>query len=258
MGKIKLYQLIDPNINENDMFNRVRYIGWTSKSLIYRLSIHINDTKSDMTQKHTYKNRWIQSLLNINSKPEIELILESDSEEEIKLLEIKYIKEYKELGYKLTNTTFGGDGQLGRVVPDSQKALFEKSVDVYSKDGIYLNSIKSITEAAKLYNTNSGKVSNVCNGIRKTSKGYVFRFSGEPFDKYEVKSNKGKNSKLKIKIYEIDVNNNILKEFDSIGECARIENLSLSHLKMCIKNPFKKNGQRRSCSDRFFIKKDIV
>ena len=57
MGKIKLYQLIDPNINENDMFNRVRYIGWTSKSLIYRLSKHINETKSDMTQKHTYKNR---------------------------------------------------------------------------------------------------------------------------------------------------------------------------------------------------------
>lgn len=115
-----------------------------------------------------------------------------------------------------------------------------------------------MAEAAKLYNVDSGKISNVCNGKRKTAKGYVFRFSGDLFDKYEVKSNRGKNSKLKIKICEIDTNNNILKEFESIGECARIEKLSLSQLKLCIKDPFKKNGQRRSCSDRFFIKKDIV
>lgn len=57
MGKMRLYQLIDPTVDENDVFNRIKYIGWTSKSLTYRLSKHITEAKSDMSQKHTYKNR---------------------------------------------------------------------------------------------------------------------------------------------------------------------------------------------------------
>lgn len=57
MKKFKLYQLIDPRISENDIKNRVRYIGITMKTLNARKSEHINEYKYDSTQKHTHKNR---------------------------------------------------------------------------------------------------------------------------------------------------------------------------------------------------------
>lgn len=136
-------------------------------------------------------------------------------------MEIFYIKKYKEGGALLTNTTLGGDGQLGRIIPDEQKALFEKAVDVYTKFGEYVETIKSLTECAKKYKVDNGKISMVCNGKRKSTRNLVFRFKGDPFNKYDTISRKGKNSPLKIKVLQITESGKILKEYDSISECAR-------------------------------------
>lgn len=97
------------------------------------MSNHVTEAKHDTSQQHTHKNRWINKLLNLGFRPEIELVDETDNSDEIKQMEIKYIALYAEKGCKLTNTTKGGDGQLGRIVPDKQKALFQKAVDVYDK-----------------------------------------------------------------------------------------------------------------------------
>ena len=64
-------------------------------------------------------------------------------------MEIKYIKQFKDGGFLLTNATLGGDGMLGKVVPDEQKALFEKAIDVYSKTGEFLGTVKSQKECEK-------------------------------------------------------------------------------------------------------------
>lgn len=71
----------------------------------------------------------------------------------------------------------------------------------------------------------------VCNGKRKSTGNLVFRFSGDPFDKYDTVSRKGKNSPLKIPVLQILEDGTPIKEYESIGDCAREENISLATLK---------------------------
>lgn len=52
---------------------------------------------------------------------EIEILKDGITWDEAKELEKKYIKEYKEKGYRLTNMTEGGDGTVGWKMPDEQK-----------------------------------------------------------------------------------------------------------------------------------------
>lgn len=256
MKQYKIYRLVDPTISPNDEKNRVRYIGWTNKTLSDRLSNHVTEAKHDKTQQHTHKNRWINKLLNLNVKPQIELVDETSDPDLIREMEIKYIALYAAKGCKLTNATKGGDGQLGRKVSDAQKAKFEKSVDVYDKQGNFLITVKSQKECELKFGVDSAKVSQVCNGIRKTTKNLVFRFHGDSFDKYEVKSMKGKNQKNKIIVYQITENGDIIKEYPSINECAIEEGINKntlqSHLKL---SEFRENGTRRQCKGKYFIKK---
>ena len=80
MKKYKIYRLVDPTVSL-DSNKYIRYIGWTNKTLSARLSNHITEAKHDMSQHHTYKNRWINKLLSQNIVPKIEFV--DDSEEEI-------------------------------------------------------------------------------------------------------------------------------------------------------------------------------
>ena len=181
---------------------------------------------------------------------------DTDNPDKIREMEIKYIAIYAARGCKLTNATKGGDGQLGRVVSDEQKALFEKAIDVYDKQGNYLNTFKSQKECELQLGVSSSKVSQICNGIRKTSKNLVFRFKGEPFDKYDITSNRGKNQKNKIPVLQITENGTIIKEYPSINECAAEENIEVNTLRSHLKlSEFRKNGDRRQCKGKYFIKK---
>lgn len=216
----------------------------------------MTEARHDVTQQHTHKNRWINSLLKLNLKPEIQLVDETDDPNEIKLMEIKYIKQFKDGGFLLTNATLGGDGMLGRVVPDEQKALFEKAVDIYSKTGEFLGTIKSQKECEKQLGITSSKISLVCNGKQKSAGNLVFRFKGEPFDKYETKSMKGKNNPNKIAVYKVDINDNILEEYESIAECAERENINKATLKSYLSlDKYDSRGKRRICKGRYFTKK---
>lgn len=255
MKKYKIYRLVDPTVSPgSDRY--VRYIGWTNKTLSARLSNHITEAKHDMTQQHTHKNRWINKLLSQEVVPKIEFVDDSDSESEIKDMEIHYIQKYKDGGFLLTNATLGGDGQLGRKVTDKQKSQFEKAIDVYDKNGQLINTLKSQIECSKVYNVSPSKVSNVCNGVRKSTGGLVFRFKGEPFDKYETISNRGKNSPLKIPVARISESGDLISIYDSMGECAREEGIKVGTLKAYLNlSEFTQKGTRRVCTGKYFTKK---
>lgn len=202
MKKYKIYRLVDPTVSP-DSNKYIRYIGWTNKTLSARLSNHITEAKHDMSQHHTYKNRWINKLLSQNIVPK-----------------------------------------------------FEKAIDVYDKNGQLINTLKSQIECSKVYNVSSSKVSNVCNGIRKSTGGLVFRFKGEPFDKYETISNRGKNSSLKTPVARISESGDVIAIYNSIGECAREENIKVGTLRAYLKlSEFTQKGTRRMCIGKYFTKK---
>jgi len=101
-----LYVLVDPRAP-----TEYRYVGITNQ-LKKRLNNHIWSSKMG---KKTYKCNWIRSLFNVGITPKIivKAIIEDSMRSD---MEIKYILKLKTLGYRLTNTTDGGDGgQLGGV-----------------------------------------------------------------------------------------------------------------------------------------------
>ena len=68
---------------------------------------------SDYKNEDTFKSRWIKKELKKGNKILIKEIFLVPISEDWAKWEIFYISEYKKLGYKLTNTTSGGDGLHG-------------------------------------------------------------------------------------------------------------------------------------------------
>lgn len=110
MNTTILYSLTDPDGN-------VKYIGkTTAMTLNGRLSKHMADVRKGCNTK---KCKWIRSLLNEGKLPSINKleVVQGDG----CTREIELIAEYKTKGVKLKNSTFGGQGTLGRKVPQSTR-----------------------------------------------------------------------------------------------------------------------------------------
>lgn len=97
-------------LSSSEDATNVRYIGITCRTPMYRLKKHIYDSPF----KDTYKDRWIKSVLKRGFKLLIFTIADGLSEKKAKELEILYIKEAKEVGFNLVNTTEGGGGFRGK------------------------------------------------------------------------------------------------------------------------------------------------
>lgn len=60
-----------------------------------------------------------------------------------------------------------------------------KEVNQYSKEGVFIKTYSSVSEAAREMNCTVGAISNCCLGRSKTSKGYRWSFSEGSTTKYE-------------------------------------------------------------------------
>lgn len=57
--------------------------------------------------------------------------------------------------------------------------LVSKPIFVYRKDGTFVCECKSLSDAARKFNTNSGSVCRVCKGLSRHSKGFVFKYKND-------------------------------------------------------------------------------
>ena len=133
-------------IIKNDI-NDKKYIGQTSKQLEERMKQHIIDYKKNVSDYKKYQNIRIVSDLNNCHRDTIKYILEKNG---IKIKQSNIISKEK----------------------------MSKKVVQKDKNGNILNEFSSVTNAA-LYLGNINYISNiarVCNGIRKTCKGYIWEY----------------------------------------------------------------------------------
>lgn len=107
MNNCKIYSLNCPYDNS------IRYIGYTSLSIEYRMYEHLRHVDSKSPNSH--KNKWLRSLFRNNKKPTIHLLYDNLTKEEAIKMEIKLIAELRSQGVKLTNNTDGGEGGTGYV-----------------------------------------------------------------------------------------------------------------------------------------------
>lgn len=119
---VRVYELRDPR----DIECKPRYVGITTKSLKYRLTAHKNCITYD------YRGRWFKKLTREGVTPTIHLIEEVVGWDYACEVEKYWIKEFKEQGYNLTNSTEGGEGTTGYKHSQTFKN-FQRSFRIGSK-----------------------------------------------------------------------------------------------------------------------------
>lgn len=107
---IYIYALIDPFTKE------IRYIG---------KSIRPKDRLTNQCNEHskTWRSNWIQSVLKRGKRPQISILQSLENNEDWQEAEKEWIKKGKEMGWKLTNGTDGGDGLVNPSEEVRQKII---------------------------------------------------------------------------------------------------------------------------------------
>ena len=138
-------------------------------------------------------------------------------------------------GYNISN---GGEcTALGLHHSDDAKRKiaerFSEPVDQYDMNGLLIKSWNSMRNASRKLNVDSSSIAKCCKGIYKTSKGYVWRYHGVPFDKYTLK--KYSQKKRMIEIKQFSIGGELIKVWSSLSLAADVLNLSTSSISACCK-----------------------
>lgn len=225
---IYIYGLIDPR--NNNIF----YIGF-AENLKRRLAEHLN-IKGKKREKNTYKKNVINKILGLGLKPEM-VVLDSCEKKyneqqgrfEHELLEIEYIKKYREQGIKLTNLTNGGDGGCTGLRPTFQ----------YSEDGNFLREYKSVNAVAENYNVDADIISKAIDQRGKKSYRGMYLFSSkEKADLFVFKETKKDN----IPVIQLSSKGEFIGKYKSQKEASIITNIFQPNINKCLKNKRKHAG----------------
>jgi hypothetical protein len=240
-----IYTLADPISKE------IKYIG-KSKNLKHRLEHHMSPYS--LKESWTPKNKWLRYLKNNNMKPIMEILDEGD-ENNIDDLEIYWIAQFKAWGFKLKNSTLGGQPpnpkgyKLKKEHVENLKLSIKKKKIVlqYNLDNTFIAEYESEKEAHR--QTNLYHIGDCCRGHRKQCGEYYFRFKDNyfPYIKrvdYWTGTHHSKESINKMKmnhplrkiICQYDINTNkLLNEFDSSHEAEQKLGLCRNHITRCCK-----------------------
>lgn len=96
--------------------------------------------------------------------------------------------------------------------------ITEKSVDAYAIDGKYINTYNSMSECGRALNILSSDIGAVCNGKLGSYHNFVFRYNGEPFDKYEIIREKNCN---RYPVNQYSKDNKFIASYDSVTEATK-------------------------------------
>lgn len=200
---IKIYTLKDPTTNE------IKYVGKTSQSLKRRLSLHLSVARNRIHISHT--SNWIKSLLDNNQYPLIEE-LDFIEDEDWEWLEQYWISQLKQWGFKLTNQTDGGVGNV------RQKSLKN------TKRGSWLIGKRRSKEACN----------NISKGLKELYRRRSYSEEGRLKIQKTVTELQGK------KVVQMDLKTReYIKTFSSRNEAARAMKIDSATIYRCCIGKFK-------------------
>lgn len=167
-----------------------------SERTIYQ--IYFKEQYTDLTKD----KKFIKRKNNINSilteKQVLEIIKRLEKDEfnsdiandyNVSSKTIDDIRQHKTWTYLTDNIVF--NSIKGR------KRRIGKEVDIYDLFGNFITTVKNARTAEDEYRIPFRNVSQVCNGQKRQSHGYICRFHGDAFDKYDVLRKDGKQYALR-------------------------------------------------------------
>lgn len=190
------------------------YIGITN-NLRNRISQHKSESRNENNKLPVYHamRKYEYKVVKVAEIYDRELLNEMET------ITIQYARD---LGIKCFNITKGGEGTVGvGCVP----------VNMFSMDGILLNTFDSIVEASSFVNGTTSSITACAKG--KTSKsayGYIWRYVGDAFDKYNIDNARSNEVK---RVIQYDFNGNIISVFESNKDVERKLGISNSHVSAC-------------------------
>lgn len=214
-----IYVLIDPRTQQ------VRYVGKTNKPK-ERLHKHIQSAR--LIKKPNRNMSWVKSLLNVDLKPIMEVI-DTVNDNDWKFWEMHYISLYKSWGFKLNNHTNGGDcgPTISRKWTEAEKQAASKRTT--GKGNGFYNK-KHSNETIKLLSQKSSERQS----IPENTPNFGRKFSEETKRKqreYQATVNKsGANNPAAKCVFQYDLNNVLIKKWDTQHECALQHNIQATNI----------------------------
>jgi hypothetical protein len=120
----------------------------------------------------------------------------------------------------------------------------------YDKEGKnIINEFKTIIEASHVLNIGQSHISSCCRGIILQTHGFHFKYKEKKDEKIREKKQNLTSGK---KVYQYDKNNNLLKSFNTIIECAKFYNVTTN----VISNKLKGNLSKSEELNKYIFKFD--
>jgi len=220
-NKVYIYGLIDPRNNS------VFYIGFTS-NLKRRYNSHLNIC-GKKREKNTFKDNVINKILKLGLKIEMKVLDECEikfneiiNKYEHEILEIYYIKKYRDDGIRLTNLTDGGEGG----------SSFKRKVFQYTEDGEFLKEYKSVLAFSECYNINPQGIFRIIDQKGGSAYRGTYLFSSkENAEIFEFK----KLLKHKTPIIQYSLDGKFISEYESQADAYRKTNILQSGINCCLR-----------------------
>lgn len=231
--------------------DNVRYIG-KSNNLNDRLNRHLQPY---YLKEDTYKTRWLKKEI-INGNTPIISIVDVVPESEWSFWETYWIAQFKVWGFKLTNTTIGGDGikLTKEIVLKRNKTKFDKNTIKLSSDLIKFNIHKE--KDTWVAERQCSKCKSLIYYKRKTRREVFSEIRrGEKENRTcvtcDLSNRSGHNNSFfgkthkpelqkilrdiapKKKVLMLSLKGDILKEFESIREAERSTGVHRKHISSC-------------------------
>lgn len=202
-----------------NLINNKKYVGLTKRNVKVRWYEHVKKSKSkNLSELSLHHDISLYGKNNFN----FEVLKECSSISELCEFEKIYIKELDSIknGYNLN--TGGKHYELSNKLKEkmSVKSNTSREVFIFDKSGNYINSYISVNKACRELNIDPRKAFRVLSGKRKSCDGYVFSYK----NKISILD------KRSVKVYKYDSDKNLLREYISINECAKIEKIDRSYL----------------------------
>ena len=119
-----------------------------------------------------------------------------------------------------------------------------KAIDVYTKEGEFVETLEAMSDASRKYNTDTTNISRCCKSQYGTCSNYQFRYHGEPFQKRPIseawlrrKGRAGHNSNeskyISINVYS--TTGEFIKTYETLTQAAEAYNTTTGNICKCYK-----------------------
>ena len=191
-----------------------------------------------------HNSNWINKELSDGFKIHIELLefVPETEENNWEVYEIYWISQLKSWGFSLNNLTRGGEGgtfikgtitrseEYKRKLSSSIVQLQGKPVNQYTKEGIFIKTWNYIKEAANELGLEDSNIIKCCqrNPTHNYCGGFIWRYADDDTPILQ--------GIVKKKLYQYDMQNNLIHIWNSAFEAAKTLNIQNAQISMCVHN----------------------